>query len=466
MTALSATTGIGATVQLAEDGTLVVDGTRRFPIGLYENPIDDAYVQEVAKAGFNLMTCNDDPAQLDRVQQHGIGGWVPLGHLPVANEADKGELTRIVNGVKDHPGLWVWEAPDEILWNLYWQRINLFWKEKDDLRTRVEAAKTETPETASKLADATIRYDDYAGSERWADAEAAAAELRALLGLPPQPDNAAMLSGWHDNVEILFRKLADGCGIVRQLDRKRPVWFNHAPRNEIADLLRINSLADIAGCDIYPVPLNKGLRHSDIIERDLPAVGAYTRRMAEAAPGKPIWMVLQGFGWSDLDKAYSPEIYVRPTYEESRFMAYDAIVNGARGVLYYGTQALHANEKNSSFWQDLKRLARELADLEAQLAAPVWNLNLRINYAPTSTSRDRGVIAMARGDERDGIILLVNEHVSGIAFGLHGLDVLEGQTLTVIDHWEQPVVRNGAIRFGLRGHGIAVIRFGPQRATP
>ena len=458
MVVTSTTIGNTATVQLAEDGTLVVDGTRRFPIGLYESPTDDEYVQEVAKAGFNVMTCRADPDQLDRAHLHGIGAWVPLGHLPVADEGGKAALSKEVNAVKHHPALWVWEAPDEILWNLFWPRVSAFFKERKDLTNRVEAAMTKQPESAETLAGALKRYDDYAMSERWAEAEAAAVIVREHLGLPPRTDDAATLSGWHDNVEILFHKLAEGSEVVRQLDPGRPIWFNHAPRNEISDLRRINALADIAGCDIYPVPFNEGLMHSDIIERHLPAVGAYTRRMAEGAPGKPMWMVLQAFGWSDLQEPFSPEIYIRPSYEESRFMAYDAIVNGARGILYYGSKHLHETEKNSSFWQDLKRVTRELADFESQLAAPEWKLDLRIDYSPTSSSRDRGVLTAARGNKDDGIIILVNEHVAGLAFDLHGLDEFEGRALPIVGSWERPIVKNGAIRFGLRGHGVTVIR--------
>jgi hypothetical protein len=52
----------------------------------------------------------------------------------------------------------------------------------------------------------------------------------------------------------------------------------------------------------------------------------------------------------------------------------------------------------------------------------------------------------------------VNEHVAGLAFDLHGLDELEGRALTIVDSWERPIVKNGAIRFGLRGHSVAVIR--------
>ena len=88
-----------------------------------------------------------------------------------------------------------------------------------------------------------------------------------------------------------------------------------------------------------------------------------------------------------------------------------------------------------------------------------WKLDFRIEYAPTTVTRDRGVLAAARGSVEDGLIILVNEHMNGFAFDLHGLDPLEGKTLTVLDHWERPVVKDGAIRFGLRGHGVAVMRW-------
>src|SRR5690606_26326563 len=127
--------------------------------------------------------------------------------------------------------------------------------------------------------------------------------------------------------------MREGYSLLRTLDPKHPVWMNHAPRNQIAQLMAFNDAADIVGCDIYPVPFSADNGHSDIGLRTIASVGAYTDRMQESAPGKPVWMVLQGFGWSDIQPERK-EFMRRPEGHETRFMAYDAIVHGARGILY------------------------------------------------------------------------------------------------------------------------------------
>ena len=50
-------------------------------------------------------------------------------------------------------------------------------------------------------------------------------------------------------------------------------------------------------------------------------------------------MILQGFAWEMLKKEgeRNSEMILYPTYEESRFMAYQAIISGAVGINYWGT---------------------------------------------------------------------------------------------------------------------------------
>ena len=62
-----------------------------------------------------------------------------------------------------------------------------------------------------------------------------------------------------------------------------------------------------------------------------------TDKMKEASGGKPVWMTLQ-IAWSGtaLSKD-APDIVPRfPSLPQERFMAYQAIVNGARGLVFFG----------------------------------------------------------------------------------------------------------------------------------
>ena len=78
-----------------------------------------------------------------------------------------------------------------------------------------------------------------------------------------------------------------------------------------------------------------------------------------AAGAKPVWTTLQ-IAWSGILPSKSkPGIVPRfPTLHEERFMAYQAIVNGARGLMFFGghlTQVMRpADAKagwNWTFWE-------------------------------------------------------------------------------------------------------------------
>jgi hypothetical protein len=159
--------------------------------------------------------------------------------------------------------------------------------------------------------------------------------------------------------------LREGYRFLRALDPRRPIWTNHAPRNRIRTLAFYNQATDIAGCDIYPVPMPQG--QSDLPNKTLSVVGDETAKNIAAVNGeKPVFMVLQGFAWRALDNRTDPGA-VYPTVAESRFMAYDAIIAGASGVLYWGC---HTTPRPSPFWSDLKAVVSELSALRPVLEAP------------------------------------------------------------------------------------------------
>ena len=175
---------------------------------------------------------------------------------------------------------------------------------------------------------------------------------------------------------------------------------------------------------------------------------------AQGRPGP--WMVLQGFGWSDLDAdAWDPAVLKRPGYDQLRYMAFDAIANGARGLFWWGTHKVE--DLQSPFWADLKRVARELADLEPLLAAPDAGLQVQVRYDATAQSLDRGIVTCTRRVADRVLLVVVNEHSHRLAFNLDGLDVLAGRTLDVRGTWERLPVQAGTVRFGLPGLGCAVL---------
>jgi hypothetical protein len=121
--------------------------------------------------------------------------------------------------------------------------------------------------------------------------------------------------------------------LIKQLDPDHPIWVNHAPRGEIEDLKPYNVTLDITGADIYPIGYPPGT-HSLRPNKNMSMVGDYTRLMMEVAENKkPVCMVLQ-IAWSGVIKEGKTLRF--PTFAEERFMTYQAIINGSRGLLYFG----------------------------------------------------------------------------------------------------------------------------------
>jgi hypothetical protein len=121
--------------------------------------------------------------------------------------------------------------------------------------------------------------------------------------------------------------------IIRELDPNHPIEITQAPRGTIEALKTYNPACDIVGTDIYPVGYPPGT-HSLLPNKEISMVGDYTKRTVEVAGGRlSAWMTLQ-IVWSGVIK---PGKTLRfPTFAEERFMTYQAIINGARGLIFFG----------------------------------------------------------------------------------------------------------------------------------
>jgi len=121
--------------------------------------------------------------------------------------------------------------------------------------------------------------------------------------------------------------------LIKELDPDHPIWINHAPRGEIEDLKAYNVTLDITGADIYPIGYPPGT-HSLRPNKNMSMVGDYTKLMMDVAENKkPVCMVLQ-IAWSGVIKEGKTLRF--PSFAEERFMTYQAIINGSRGLLYFG----------------------------------------------------------------------------------------------------------------------------------
>ena len=447
----------------SQEGFLRIDGAARLIIGLYELPKDDQRLREIAESGFNLVRAPQDISVLERIAKHDLYAWICLGSAAQLKEADtdgEQQVAAIINKFKDQPSLLVWELPDEALWNIWWSRFPwVFGDQQRQLRKEIEKLSGRSAGIDSaKYLSLLEKADDYNERGLWAQAEEIYDSLWSQLGAKnPHPD--WKMSQAPDQANELTDAIARGCRVVKHLDPKHPIWQNHAPRNSVRSLAKYNQAVDAAGCDIYPVPFNPGSGHSDLRDTNLSAAGAYTDRMREAAPGKSIWMVLQGFGWRDLSKEGTqdpdPRKGRRPSYSENRFMAYDAVVHGANALLYWGTDYI---EKDSILWRDLMKVAKELRALEPGIVGERPR-NTPISSADeTSGSIDgQGPRLILRKAGKDWVLIAVNEHSQGISFTVSALpDELEGRTLYRLYADETHRVQNRAFHDGIRGFGVHV----------
>lgn len=197
--------------------------------------------------------------------------------------------------------------------------------------------------------------------------------------------------------------------IVKEEDPHHPVVVIHAPRGTVDSLRPYNAAADIVGTDIYPIAYPPGL-HTDLTNKEMSIVGDYTKRMYElAGPDKGVWMTLQ-IVWSGVS---NPGKTLRfPTFHEQRFMTYDAIINGARGLMYFGPHiesSLSAKDKKLGwhwqFWNNVqRRVVQEIGSksplypalLEGDSQLPVRCSHKDIEFCVREVGEDIFIIAAKR----------------------------------------------------------------------
>jgi len=141
-----------------------------------------------------------------------------------------------------------------------------------------------------------------------------------------------------------------------------PAWVTvEAPRGIAGDLALYSSVTDVHGVDIYPVTLDKP-------SPNLHRVGTWTATVASLTPTEPVWTTLEiCAGGSYGRTAGGP--FVLPTLQQERYMAYDAVINGAGALAFYGGHLAgcwNASDSQSgwnwTFWQSvLKPLVKELS---------------------------------------------------------------------------------------------------------
>jgi hypothetical protein len=220
---------------------------------------------------------------------------------------------------------------------------------------------------------------------------------------------------------------------LRALDPDHPVVIIQAPRGTVADLTPYRPAFEITGADIYPVAYPPG-EQSGRTNTDISVVGDVTQTMVAAAGAKAVWMTLQ-IAWSGTATSQSrPDSVPRfPSLFDERFMAYQAIVNGARGLVFFGGHFLQITRPrdakagwNWTFWNlVLKPLLLELTTTAVGPALVAPNAGAQV----TASTQD--VELVARQDDRFFYVIAVRRGgpTTRVTFsGLPGT-ISEGQVL-------------------------------------
>ena len=253
--------------------------------------------------------------------------------------------------------------------------------------------------------------------------------------------------------------------MIKEIDPHHLLYTNHAPVNLVSTMQAYNAGTDIVAMDIYPVnpgnlgemyALNPDGHQGDLVNMTLSQVGDYVDKMRRVAgPNRPVFMVLQGFAWEMLNPVAErdPAKVLYPTYEQSRFMAFQSLIKGANGIVYWGTGY---TPQDSPMWADLKRAVREVADLAAPLAEPALAWPLSLDYHETGHSVDDGI--QTRTVMHEGALYLVtcNADKNPCAATIGGL---AGWKTGEVTHENRSIaVDNGALTDEWPPFGVHVYR--------
>ena len=222
--------------------------------------------------------------------------------------------------------------------------------------------------------------------------------------------------------------------IIKEEDPNHPVWIVQAPRGTVEELKPYSATYDIGGVDVYPIGYPPGMHLAGPKEnREISMIGDYAQKMMRVHEGsKPFWFTLQ-IAWSGVEGKDKTLRF--PTFPEERFMTYQAIINGARGLVYFGGAmrgTLSERDRpygwNWTFWErTLRPVLEEIGDksplAEALCAAesklPVKAEGNDVELCVREVGREVFVLACCRNSRK----------TAQVAFSGLPADVREGEVL-------------------------------------
>ncbi len=204
----------------------------------------------------------------------------------------------------------------------------------------------------------------------------------------------------------------------------------------LVDLLNANlpsystsQVADNIGLYRYPIP---GRPAADVGK----AIDGL--RNSSSSPLRPL-VVLQGFGWHDLTASSTER---RPTAQETYFMAVQAIVHGAGGVMWWGANFI---ESSSELWEAIKLSSGVINAISPWLVQPDSTISVQ---APGVETLLKTPLASY------SLLLVVNPSPTPVRTRI---TLAAPKPYTIVENlgWGQPpVVTKGSFTHTLEGYGV------------
>ena len=104
-------------VRVDSDGMLVLNGSRKFALGLYQLPQGASAWKRAADAGFQFVHAPLKVEQLDAARAHAMYTWATVGSLRTPQ--DEARIRQLLAEWKQRPEILFWETEDEpsFVWN-------------------------------------------------------------------------------------------------------------------------------------------------------------------------------------------------------------------------------------------------------------------------------------------------------------------------------------------------------------
>jgi hypothetical protein len=311
------------------------------------------------------------------------------------------ELRQRAATLWNHPALAIWEGPDEIVWTF---TAYSFLKERAGF----------TREDWNNQLPIAVNYAASVGND--------------------------LMARMRTSIQWLKRNDPKG----------RPFWINEAADSDASYARGYVDDIDIIGCDYYAVRA---------AGTDLQSTGRLVERWDAIGKGRPVWMVLQGFSWHTI---HQDRKRLYPSFAQSRFMAYDAIVHGARGLLYWGTETID----DADFRQSLYALTSEIAAIATFLHKD--NITPLAAHVIPDLFEAKGNGVKAIQCHRDGhsvLIVLNKDSHRHLAVEVKGLELLNGRRLHLLYGNEVQRPEDGTIITRIQGDTVKVFTTDPSLAT-